>query len=145
VEVYDPPANTWSTATSMPTARDFLAAAAVNGKIYAIGGMTSNFVSGVVSTVEVYDPATYTWITAAPTLSTDLTVAGAVNGKIYAISLGEVYDPATNTWSTAAPMPTATGSALGVADVNGLIYAIKETTGVEQFSPPATIFTFIKN
>ena len=81
-------------------------------------------------------------------LSAQLTAAGAVNGKIYAIGLGggevEAYDPATNTWSTAAPMPTGS-VAWGVADANGLIYAINGPPGVEQFSPPVTIFTFIKN
>ena len=103
----------------MPTARESLAAAAVNGKIYAIGGGNS---FGVLSTVEVYDPA-------------------------------------SNTWSTAASMRTAR-TELAAADANGLIYAIggrgaTTSTGisptanivntVEQFSPPVTIYTFIKN
>jgi len=96
----------------------------------------------------IYGPAANAWSTAAPMLSAQLTAAGAVNGKIYAIGLGggevEAYDPATNTWSTAATMPTGS-VAWGVADANGLIYAINGPPGVEQFSPPVTIFTFIKN
>jgi N-acetylneuraminic acid mutarotase len=119
--------NVWTPMALMPTARWNLAAAAVNGKIYAIGGSIPNVAD--VNTVEVYDPSTNTWTTAAPmpTARNNLAVA-AVNGKIYAIggsglSTVEAYDPSTNTWSTAAPMPTARGN-LGAAAVNGKIYAI---------------------
>ena len=35
--------------------------AAVNGKIYVIGGVTSNGVNQPLVTVEAYDPATDTW------------------------------------------------------------------------------------
>jgi len=66
--------------TSMPTPRYGLAAAAVNGKIYAIGGSSSG---GPRSTVEVYDPGSNSWSTAAsmPTARAGL-AAAAVNGKI---------------------------------------------------------------
>lgn len=66
----------------MPTPRAFLAAASVNGKIYAIGGDEVD----AQTAVEVYDAATNTWTTVAPLPNGrgDLAVAGA-NGKIYAI------------------------------------------------------------
>jgi N-acetylneuraminic acid mutarotase len=99
----------------MPSARAILAAAAVNGKIYAIGG---GYGSG---------------------------------GNLVALSTVEVYDPSTNTWSSAASMPTAR-SWLGATDVNGLIYAIgglgaaiTQVNTVEQYAPPVTIYTFVKN
>ena len=47
-------------------------------------------------------------------------------------------------------MPTAT-DALTAADVNGLVYAIGGNgsfgtiNAVEQYSPPVTLYTFIKN
>jgi hypothetical protein len=111
VEVYDPPSNTWNgTPAQMPTPRTQLAAAVVNGKIYAIGGVNSG--GSHLNTVEVYDPS-------------------------------------SDTWGAAAPMPTAR-DLLAAADANGLIYAIgglKRGTvnTVEQYAPPVTVYTFIKN
>ena len=160
VEVYDPSSNSWSSAANMPTARYYLAAAAVNGKIYSIGGLNS--ANAVVNPVEVYDPSSNSWSTAAsmPTAREALAAATA-NGKIYAIGGGtsvgsfppsntvEVYDTNSDSWSSAASMPTAR-SQLVASDANGLIYAIGGWDGavraeVEQYSPPVTVYTFIKN
>jgi len=116
VEVYDPNSNSWASSTtgaiaSMRTARYGLAAAAINGKIYAIGGF---------------------------------------DGRNY-LNTVEVYDPGSNSWSTAASMPTARSS-LAAADASGLIYAVggiafklSASSATEQYSPPVTIYTFIKN
>ena len=38
LEVYDPSTNIWSTKASMPTARSYVAAGAINNKIYVAGG-----------------------------------------------------------------------------------------------------------
>ena len=68
----------------MPTARLFLAAAEVGGKIYAIGGNDDNGVN--LSVVEEYDPASNTWATKAPMPTGRPGLAAAsVGGKIYAI------------------------------------------------------------
>jgi hypothetical protein len=68
----------------MPTGRTYLSTSAVNGKIYAIGGLTTS--GNHVSQMEEYDPATNTWTTKAdmPTARSGLATS-AVNGKIYAI------------------------------------------------------------
>jgi N-acetylneuraminic acid mutarotase len=163
VEVYDPISNSWSTLgmagapASIPTARAFLAAAAVNGKIYAIGGDPAAG-GGYLNTVEAYDPISNSWSTAAsmPTARAGL-AAAAVNGKVYAIGGGnlpntvEVYDTNSNSWSTAASMPTARGN-LAAADASGLIYAVGGGTGtvfavnaMEQYAPPVTIYIYVKN
>jgi RNA polymerase sigma factor (sigma-70 family) len=42
VAVYDPETDTWEEKADMPTARCWLATSEVNGKIFAIGGMTDN-------------------------------------------------------------------------------------------------------
>src|ERR1700680_348893 len=49
----------WTTKAPMPTPRYFLASGVVNGKLYAIGGVTTGNIP--VSAVEAYDPATDTW------------------------------------------------------------------------------------
>jgi len=100
VEEYDPATDTWTRKADMPTGRTYFSTCAVNGKIYAIGGMDSNH----LSSVEEYDPATDTWTKMAdmPTARSGLATS-AMNGKIYAIggwvgsgtplSTVEEYDP----------------------------------------------------
>lgn len=118
--------STWTDKAQMPTNRNGLAAAEVNGRTYVIGGFTAG--PGVVATNEEYDPATNTWTTKAsmPT-ARYFFVAAAVNGKIYAIggmqiqTENEEYDPATDTWATKAPMPTGR-SRLAIAVNNGKLY-----------------------
>ncbi|TEB16644.1 Thermophilic serine proteinase precursor [Pelotomaculum sp. FP] len=143
----------WNIKASMPTPRFFLAAAEVNGKLYAIGGEGS---SGYLNTVEEYDPATNTWTTKAamPTPRRGL-AAAAVNGKIYAIggsnyngklNTVEEYDPATNTWVVKASMPTPRWL-LSAAAVNGKIYAIGGNNSsdflnaVEEYNPATNTWT----
>src|SRR6266446_4755916 len=55
---------TWMTKTPMPTARNSVGAASINGIVYAVGGQEG--FCGPLSTVEAYDPATDTWTTKAP-------------------------------------------------------------------------------
>jgi len=106
--------NHWVSVAPVPTAREFLVTAAVNGRVYAIGGLAPGI---ALNTVEVYDPSSNSWSPAVnmPTARYGL-AATAVNGKIYAIgglagtipvNTVEVYDPSNNSWSTAANMPTA--------------------------------------
>ena len=105
----------------MPSARQGLVAAAVDGVIYAIAGNCGQPIGDwELSTVEAYDPATDTWTTKAD-MSTVRTLAAiaVVDGQIYVIggAFGiehvevlpavEAYDPATDTWTTKADMPTA--------------------------------------
>ena len=84
VEEYDPVTDTWTTKTGMPTERGYLSAAAVNGKIYAMGG--GKTLGSGLSTVEEYDPETNSWTTKTrmPTERYLLSIS-AVNDKIYAI------------------------------------------------------------
>jgi len=55
---YDSMANAWEALASMSTARMSLAVAAIDGKLYVMGGSGPN---GYLSSVERYDPATNEW------------------------------------------------------------------------------------
>jgi hypothetical protein len=138
--------NYWVTKKSMRQARSGLGVAAVNGKIYAIGGViASGFVPSspgsavyagktsveVTGTNEEYDPATDTWTykESMPTPRAVFAIAVYQN-KIYCIGgktsddytgVNEVYDPATNMWETKTTMLT-TRSWLTANVVNGKIY-----------------------
>ena len=126
--------DTWASKASMQVARSSLGVAAVNGKIYAIGGSTEN---GFVGTNEEYDPATDTWSFKKPMPTPRYGFGIAVyQNKIYCLGgfsaggyysnesikgVNEVYDPATDTWETKEPIPTPRRG-LGANVVNGKIY-----------------------
>jgi N-acetylneuraminic acid mutarotase len=61
VEEYDPTANRWAVQSKLPTARGFLGAAVIEGRVYAVGGRVSGD-----APFEVYDPTRSAWF-ALPT------------------------------------------------------------------------------
>ena len=148
--------DTWTQKTDMPTVRRNLWTAALNGKIYAVGGNPGS--SGGLRTLEVYDPATDTWEAKASMSRArgGLSVSEAM-GKIYAIggmtgpsssfTTVEEYDPTTDTWTTKAPMPTGRFG-LSTSAVNGKVYAIggqaswpNVNSRVEEYDPVTDTWT----
>jgi N-acetylneuraminic acid mutarotase len=131
-----PAENTWQTMASMPTARQSLGVAVVDGKIYAIGGETSW--GKYLAVNEMYDPASNTWTTMKPIpdVKTDFGIA-SYGDKIYCFGgsnlMGNdgylptatsfVYDTKTDLWTKIASMPTARMD-LTANIVNGQIYLI---------------------
>lgn len=123
-EVFDTQTRTWTTLRAMPSSRNHLDAAHVDGKIYVIGGRVGSSYSGGwssnVAMNEAYDIATNTWATRAPMpTARSGTGAGVIDGKIHVLGgegwldnfggvfrAHEVYDPKTNTWQRAARMLT---------------------------------------
>jgi len=113
LNVYDPEANRWTVAAPMRAPRAGCCVAALDGKLYVIGG--SNPTNGFQNRVEIYDPANNTWLEGPPLPDgrEDMSAA-AVGGKIYALGgvkfsvRANVYvlDPATGKWGAGAPMPT---------------------------------------
>lgn len=115
----------WTTKSSMPTARYEFGVAVVNGKIFAIGG--TEYVGGAkdapLATVEEYDPATDLWVSKTPMPTPRGAFSIAVwQDKIYVfggysvhvnemgpIWTTEVYDPSTDSWTTKADMPSSIG------------------------------------
>jgi N-acetylneuraminic acid mutarotase len=122
--------SSWTTLTPMPTARGGLGVAVVNGKIYAIGGLSGN---SPVNSNEQFDPISNQWTVEMPMPTARSGFAISVyDNKIYVIggtvgngyvANNEVYDPSTNTWETKASMPTPR-SDLTASVVNDKIYLI---------------------
>ncbi|MGB2809546.1 MAG: LamG-like jellyroll fold domain-containing protein, partial [Sedimentisphaerales bacterium] len=139
VEEYDPATDTWTRKADMPTPRLHFSTSAVDGRIYAIGGMRTDSAPGI-TTLEEYDPATDTWTRKADMLTSRVGFSTSVaNGRIYAISgcvgpgayplsIVEEYDPVTDTWITKADIPTSR-IWFSTSVVNGKIYAIGGSTG----------------
>jgi N-acetylneuraminic acid mutarotase len=143
---YDPAADKWNTQHApMPTAREHLTSAVVDGKLYVIGGEvpnpdgTGNETYQRLTTTEMYDPATDQWTALAPMPTPRSSITSAViNGQIHVVSgenvqdtcvfpQHEVYDPKTNTWSAMVDLATARhGAVSGVVD--GKWYVIDGAT-----------------
>jgi hypothetical protein len=129
----------WTARASMLTPREGLAAAVVNGKIYAIGGHTSG--GDAVASMEFYDPSlsANTWAARAPMPEGPRAgmAAAVINNTIYVVGGSpaaggggsspldrvEAYDAPSDTWTTLAPMGIARTGA-GAAAVNGTLYVI---------------------
>ncbi|MBF6612349.1 MAG: S-layer homology domain-containing protein [Chloroflexi bacterium] len=147
---FDPMAAEGSRWTQLTTAnlnlgRGFIAGAALDGKIYAIGGDTWNPSTRQlvpVVNVERLDPSqrnpTWTTIASLPTArgdmgawaydsSTNYEISGkiAVAGGVYPVpdATGYLYDPVTNSWSSFPSMIHATRD-YGVAQLDGYLYAM---------------------
>ncbi|MET8327335.1 carboxypeptidase regulatory-like domain-containing protein [Streptomyces sp. NPDC005181] len=130
-QVYDPAADTWSTAADNPHALAGGGAAVLDGKLYVVGGMSVD--DSFHSTVSAYDPKTKTWSTVHP-YPEEINGAscGGIAGKLYCaggytnlvdapggreVKDAFVYDPARDTWKRIADLPIDLAqSAYGVAD-----------------------------
>jgi N-acetylneuraminic acid mutarotase len=126
VEAFDAAAGTWRTLAPMPTPRAWLGLAALDGKLYAVGGNAG----GVVATVEVYDPQTDTWTAgAALPAGRDRLAAAAFNGGVYA--LGGLGASRVDIWRdgtwTAGPALASARGALAAVAVRGALWVIGGT------------------
>jgi N-acetylneuraminic acid mutarotase len=153
-------------AAPMPTKRTEVAAAALNGKIYVVGGFEKPSFGNVMNfaitpSVEVYDPATDQWTAKSP-MPTGLhhVGIGVVGGRLYVIggysksglsvwnpaATVYAYDPATDSWTERASMPTARG-ALSMTEHDGKLYAIggydrkANNAQVEVYDPLHNVWT----
>ncbi|MFL6228095.1 MAG: kelch repeat-containing protein [Pyrinomonadaceae bacterium] len=121
----------WQSRAPVSSARFALAAADVNGTLYAVGGTPGGCVQS--QTLEAYDSATGTWAARAP-MPTGRFHPGAASlgGKLYVAGGGgcgtqssavEAYDPATDSWASRASLP-APREGLSVAAAGGKLYAM---------------------
>ncbi len=151
------PINPWKKAAPFPQPDEELYGAAVNGKMYVMGGWDEGKAAGLNYE---YDPATDKWTQkkGMPRSAHHAAIATA-NGKLYVIG-GFVppkdtqiptggawepiadtweYDPAADSWKSLAPVPTKRGAAVAV-EVAGNIYVIGGATTVAGSKDP--YFTF---
>lgn len=138
----------WTAMAPMTTARTQLVAAAVGGKLYALGGNTG---SGTSGEVEVYDPGNNTWTSKTPlSPPRPFLSASALNGLIYAptVDAMHVYNPATDSWITLGGMQNPRGSP-AVDTMDGRLWIAggktgldnsTQTTVLEAFRPPETLW-----
>lgn len=149
VEVFDPATNFWNTAAPMPIQLHHTGAAAVNGKLYILGGYVGSSFSATTSVYE-YDPGANSWAAkqsmsqprgahAAVAFQEKIYVFGGIIGSRPSGS-AEVFDPAENTWQSLAGMPTAREH-VAAATIDSLIYVVGGRNGInnnnrlEAYSP----------
>ena len=137
-------ANGWKVLAPMPNPRNHIASAAVDGKVYAIGGQHGDDEdTGEQNEMDVYDPATNVW-SKAPRLPLSLghiasgtfvyrNQIGVIGGDTFqrtTIKQIFIYDPKLQLWSTLGNMPVNRKSVVG-GEINGTLYFTTGTaTGV---------------
>jgi N-acetylneuraminic acid mutarotase len=133
VQIYDIASNSWELGPPLPQPNNHGMAAAVNGKIYLLGGQTTDDQNGAtaVNTVYELDPAVGSWVEKA-TMPTARSggVAVASGGKIY-VAGGRVprgndfaaFDVAANQWETLPNLPSQRNHITGAA-INGRIHIV---------------------
>ena len=131
------PGDRWVDLPPLPRERQEVAVAALDGKVYVIGGILPSGQSTAI--VERFDTAANRWETVAPLPENsrlDHVGAAAAAGKIYSIGGIErqpgrpsrtvrsvfAFAPGTGIWARVASLPRARG-AMGVAELDGRIYA----------------------
>jgi N-acetylneuraminic acid mutarotase len=155
-EVYDPATNKWESRRPMTVARNHAFAAAVNGKIYVIGGRTGHaFILSATNTdvVEEYSPISDLWSGPKERMPTARSGGGAgTDGRKIFVAGGEVttqqlvgafhgieaYEPATNLWITLPSMPMPRHGVAGAVIGNEfhLVSGMIQSAGAMTFFDP---------
>lgn len=144
----------WSGGKPMPTPRQEVAAATLEGKIYVFGGLGVD--GSTLATAERYNPEKDAWEVILPLpIPLNHAAATAVGGKIYVFGGSQTFplvpervvfalDPISGSWSsrTGMPFPRA---ALAVATVGETVYVIggvgESPEFVMEYSPSADQWT----
>ncbi len=148
--MYDPERNTWQEQALLPHPLSHASVAAMDGKLYAIGGFTEPVHIGPQNLAFVYNPKTNQW-TELPKISSPRgsVAAAAVGGKLHifggrisniidtlppspefpellsgygTLNTHEIYDPPTGNWSQSSPVPGPASDHMGIAVLNGKIH-----------------------
>ncbi len=149
--VYDPLADSWTTASPIPTAVYDYASAVVDNRIYVISGHGTEYTSvngteHIPASNQIYDPETDTWTngTSMPFALDFGAAAGATTGTrapktIYVIggftgfyaynNLNQVYRPENETWCLGAAAPSPLFYS-GIAVVQDQLYVMGGMTAI---------------
>jgi N-acetylneuraminic acid mutarotase len=133
VQVYDIASDRWELGPPLPLPNNHGMAAAVNGKIYLLGGQTTDDQQGATAVSNVYelDPAKGAWVAKAPMPTARSGGVAVVHaGKIYVaggrVPRGNdfaVYDPAADRWEVLPDLPSQRNHITGAA-INGRIHVV---------------------
>jgi N-acetylneuraminic acid mutarotase len=140
--IYDPIADKWTEGKPMPTARGGMTANFVNGILYVIGGYGS---SQIVDVNEAYDPLSNEWIskkpiptprhhTASTVVDNQLFVIGGTIEGLYPIvntNTNERYDPKQDKWITLEPMLSKRSGSSAAVSINNNTATIYVFDGVD--------------
>jgi N-acetylneuraminic acid mutarotase len=139
VEVYNVLNDSWKKVSPLPQALHHSAATSHGGKLYLVGGFTSDIYDWIpTNKLFIYDPVEDAWKEGRPmpTARGALT-AVFVDGILYAtggqqssdiivseiMDTNEAYDPINDVWTSKKSMPTARHH-IASAEVGGKIYVI---------------------
>jgi N-acetylneuraminic acid mutarotase len=138
--------DSWRTFAPMPYGRAYLAAAANNGILYAVGGSFTDKLGDVHTSalLQAYNLRTNTWSTrrSLPVNYAWGNGASFINGRLYLSGFGSaarfyMYDPATDRWTRKADLPM--GQLYGSQGViNGQLYVYTGGTwpvGLARYNP----------
>ena len=133
VQVYDIASNSWQLGPDLPQPNNHGMAAAVNGRIYLIGGQFDGDQDGAtaVNRVHELDPARGTWVEKAPMPTARSGGVAVVHDDRIYVAGGRVprghdfavYDPAADTWEVLPDLPSQRNHITGAA-INGRIHIV---------------------
>jgi N-acetylneuraminic acid mutarotase len=152
-QAFDVVHHTWRNVAPLPVGWDHIQAAALNGRVYYVGGLDGYPQGASHGDVYVYDPVSNTVSTAAPLPAGRDRGAGGIvayQGRLYlaggfhagaSVAFFDRYDPATNSWTSLPDLPEPRDH-VSAAVVNGRMYVIGGRTYGKVFRPNNDAFDF---
>jgi N-acetylneuraminic acid mutarotase len=127
-------AGSWDDLPSLGVPRQEIAAAWLDGALYAVGGFDAR--GATIASVERWRPGHDAWVPVAPLpVAVNHPAAGVVAGRLVVVGgyrgpflanptdVVQVYDPAADAWALAAPLPTARGG-LAATVLDGRLFVV---------------------
>ena len=143
----------WEPFTDMPLPRSSFDAAALDGRVYAIGGwsLDGDATHGVFTdAMVIFDTSTRTWSSEpcpvtrralAVVATTHAVIAiGGLDASLSASSAVDVYDPSTHAWSHGPEFP-GDGFGVAAAAIGDAVYASGSAGTLWRWSPGETAWT----